>query len=186
MAMSGTLGFFLVPAVLPIFFEQGFWAQRFRIKNLIFGIATGTVFTLAYYREFFIRHSAELFSQAPVGEIDSAGSLIVQDNAVPWLYYPLSILDSQSGLIIGSLMLVGLLVSFTREKSLETKILLSAVVFPLLLFTIIAKKQPYYLMPALVPLSVMATYFSRAALISIGFGFVSFLSLYRDLQHRQS
>ena len=144
---------------------------------MVFGLLAAGCLSVAYYREFFIRHSAELFSQAPVGELDSAGSLIVQDNAIPWLYYPLSILDSQAGLIIGSLMLIGLFSSMIRKKSLDMKILLASVFVPLLLFTIIAKKQPYYLMPALVPLSVMAAYFSRLSVLSIGFGIFSWLSL---------
>lgn len=172
-----TLGFFLIPAILPIIIEKKFWMEKSRIINLGLGVATVLFLTFAYYREFFIRHSEELFSQAPVGEIDSAGSLVVQDNVVPLLYYPLSILDSQAGLLTGSLMLLGVIISVRREKNQNTKVLLCAVCIPILLFTIIAKKQPYYLMPALVPLSLLAAYFSRLTLISIGFGFITWLSL---------
>ena len=62
--------------------------------------------TIAYYREFFIRHSSELLSQAPVGEIDSAGTLLTSTNPIV-MYYLFSLLDSQAGWAIGLLMLMG-------------------------------------------------------------------------------
>ena len=172
-----TLGFFLIPAIIPIGCQREFWMDRSRILNLGMGLGAVLLLTIAYYREFFIRHSAELFSQAPVGEIDSAGVLVFQENTVPWLYYPLSLLDSQAGLVAGALMLFALFQAWTRRQDRNIQILLSSVVFPLLLFTIIAKKQPYYMMPALVPLSLLASYFSRASLVAVVFGMISWLSL---------
>lgn len=172
-----TLGFFLIPAMFPILLSREFWAARSRIKNVGLGLVTTILLTVAYYREFFIRHSAELFSQAPVGEIDSSGTLVVQENVLPWLYYPLNLLDSQAGYAIGALMLIGLIQSVMRRQDKNIQILLSSILFPLLLFTIIAKKQPYYLMPALVPLSLLAAYFSRLSQAAIGFGVIGWLAL---------
>ena len=57
--------------------------------------------TIAYYREFFIRHSSELLSQAPVGEIDSTGHFLTSVNPMPSLYYVLSLFDSQAGWGLG-------------------------------------------------------------------------------------
>lgn len=172
-----TLGFFLIPAILPIIWQKKFWASKSQKWNLLLGIGVTLLLTFAYYREFFFRHSGELLSQAPVGEIDSAGSLILQDNPIPWLYYPLSLLDIQAGIVIGSLMLLGAFYSWKRKASIEMQILQFSIVPALIFFTIVAKKQPYYLMPALVPLAIFASYFRRTSLLAIGFGVLSWLSL---------
>ena len=66
-----TVAFFLLPAVLPLLWRAGLSAW----KHCGMGLGAAVVVCGAYYREFFLRHSAELLSQAPVGEIDSAGVL---------------------------------------------------------------------------------------------------------------
>ena len=152
-----TVIFFLAPAVLPLLWG----ADRRALKNLALGLGCTVFCSAAYYREFFIRHTDELLSQAPVGEIDSAGTLTIGGGLLDALYYPLVLLDSQAGPIIGALMLWGGAVALRelwrdRGRARAVAVLLAAVVPATIFFTLIAKKQVYYTLPVLVPMAVLA------------------------------
>lgn len=158
-----TVGFFLGPAVLPLLAQ----ADRRAWRNTAWAAFTTLFCTLAYYREFFLRHTDELLGQAPVGEIDSAGVLHETGATFPAAYYPLALLDSQAGAVVGAVMLAGLgvaAVSWGRTLHREGRRaaadprapMLFAVVPALLLFTFIAKKQVFYTLPVLGPLAVLA------------------------------
>lgn len=154
-----TVGFFLVPAALPLL-----WRPEPRaLRNLAWGGGLALLLTVAWYREFFLRHSEELLSQAPVGEIDAAGALYTTGGPLPVLYYPLSLLDSQAGPVLGGLMLWGLgavgwrvarggLAGGQRAQA----VVLAGVLIPFLFFTLVAKKQVYYTLPALGLLAALA------------------------------
>ena len=156
-----TVGFFLLPALLP-------WLSRLRDPDgrrvaVSLGLATGTtlLLTAAYYREFLLRHADELLGQAPVGEIDAAGSVTAGGGP---LYYLLSLPDSQAGTVTGLALLVGLALfcaSVWRRRADAASLrpaltLLCATLVPLVFFSLLAKKQVYYTLPLLGPLAVMA------------------------------
>ena len=172
-----TVAFFLLPAVLPLLPRAG----RRGWKNLAFAAGLVLLLTGAYYREFFGRHTGELLGQAPVGEIDAAGQVTITGGVVPWLYYPLSLLDSQAGPVMGGLMLWGLGAA-AREAWVARRsgpggpqsVVLAAVLVPVLFFTFIAKKQVFYTLPVLGPLAALAAARGRAAWLAAAVGVWTF------------
>ena len=180
-----TVGFFLGPAILPLALR----ADRRAWKNIALGGLVTLLLTGAYYREFYLKHFGELVQQAPVGEIDAAGQVTVNGGVWPALYYPLNLIDSQAGGVIGLLMLAGLLIAvvgWTRElwqgglARLRTDPrgpLLAAVLPAALLFSIIAKKQVYYTLPILGPLAVLAATKKRWAWLGVAAGLHGVLSM---------
>ena len=150
-----TVGFYLVPWLLAVWMHAPFRLDRLAKKNFFYASALCFALTIAYYREFVLRHSAELLSQAPVGEIDSVGTLVLSDNPLPILYYLVSLLDTQAGFVIGCTMLVG--VGYSLRQSKMDNTLLWWVLLPgLVFFSMLAKKQVYYTFPILVPLAIVA------------------------------
>lgn len=170
-----TVGFFLVPAVLPLLWA----ADRRAWTNLAAGAGTALFLTAAYYREFFLRHTDELLGQAPVGEIDSAGHLLTTGAIVPGSYYLLGLVDSQAGPVLGGLMLWGLVLSVRaawprsggpKGPRQSHQVLLAAVLPAALFFTLVAKKQLFYTLPVLGPLALMAATRGRFALLGVAGG----------------
>lgn len=163
-----SVAFFLLPAVLPLLRGAG----RRGWANL--GLALLPVLLLdTYWYTYFVRSSAEeLLSQAPVGEIDSAGQ--VTSTPLPWslAYYPLALLDSQAGPVLGLVLLAGLWGPRTRERL----VLLATVATSALFFTIVAKKQVFYTLPLLVPLAALVSD-RRLALVGAAGGAWSFVAL---------
>lgn len=144
--------FFLVPAVAPLLWPL----QRRALLNAALGGAAALVLSAAYYREFFLRHTQEIFSQVSTGEIDAGGALSVGGG---WLYYPLVLLDSQAGPLIGALMVWGVAVAAVRcwrRPDDPAAVLLAATLPAVVFFTLIAKQQVYYTLPILGPLAVLA------------------------------
>lgn len=156
-----TVAFFLVPAVAPLLAGLLGPDRRWVGRNLL-GAGLVTLFcTAAFYREWLSRHTAELVGQAPVGEIDAAGTLTT---AAGPAYYPLTLLDSQAGSLAGAAFAVALVVGVVDlvgrlrrgDRWQAHAVLLSTVLVPTLFFTLVAKKQVFYTLPALVPLAVFA------------------------------
>lgn len=178
-----TVAFFLLPAVVP-FALAGLRRQPGRtVGTLVLGGLAAALFSAAYYREFFLRHSAELLSQAPVGEIDAVGHVTATEGPLALLYYPLALVDSQAGPVIGLLML-GALVAATASVGRRLRLddprapLLACAWVGLLFFTIVAKKQVFYTLPLLAPLAVLAARrFPRAAWLGVAAGLYSLLSV---------
>ncbi len=180
-----TVGFFLVPAVLPLLAG----ADRRALGNLALGGGLAALLTAAYYREFFLRHTSELLGQAPIGEIDAAGAVTVTGGLFPWLYYPLSLLDSQAGPVVGALMLWGVAAAartawsgwrragWQRGLATPQVVLLAAVLAPTTFFTLVAKKQVFYTLPALAPLAVLAATRGRAVWAGVAVGAWTFVAL---------
>jgi hypothetical protein len=168
-----TVAFFLLPAVIPLLVG----VNRRGWKNLAMASGIALTMTAAYYREFFIRHTSELLGQAPIGEIDAAGQVTITGGLVPWLYYPLSLVDSQAGLVIGGLMLWGG-VAVAREAWVGRRggawqpraVVLASALVPMLFFTFIAKKQVFYTLPVLGPLAVLAATRGRWAWLGVASG----------------
>ena len=163
-----TLIFFLGPAVIPIL-RIADWNQRSVRRNIALGFGSILLCTLAYYREFLIRHSQELLSQAPVGEIDSTGLIIETSNVAPYLYYVLSLFDSQAGFVIASVMIIGVAKAAVQSDSKDS-ILWWSMVPGVLFFTFVAKKQVYYTFPILVPLAILAGRVKGLSLVACLFG----------------
>ena len=180
-----TVGFFLVPAIVPLLWGL----DRKRLVSVAWGVGAGLLLTAAYYREFFLRHTGELLGQAPVGEIDSAGQVTATGGLFPPLYYLLGLVDSQAGLGPGFVMLVGFataLIGVGRAlrrdgsgalRSDPRVPVLAAVVPALVLFTFIAKKQLFYTLPVLGPLAVLAATHRRLSVVALVFGVASFAGL---------
>jgi len=164
-----SVGFFLVPAVVPLLWR----ADRRAWANLGLGLGLVLLLTGAYYREFFLRHSTELLSQAPVGEIDSAGALTEASGPLSLAYYPLVLLDSQAGPLLGALMLWGLIGRVRGPRA----VLLSSIAGGWVVFTFIAKKQVFYTLPILAPLAVLAASRGRWSAIGVIGGIWSFLAV---------
>ncbi len=169
-----TMLFYLGPAALYVLSQVDWRVSEYR-RTVGYSIVILLLCTVAYYREFIVRHSSELLSQAPVGEIDSAGELLLSDNPLPSFYYVLSLLDSQAGWGIGLCMLCGLGWSLWKRESVVDWILCCATLPGVLFFTWVAKKQVYYTFPILVPLSLLAGRFQRLSWLGIGGGMLLFL-----------
>ena len=169
--------FFLLPAIVPYLWR----ANRKQWKNTLLAGGCTFLLTIAYYREFFIRHRQELLSQAPVGEIDSAGQLYASSGIISWLYYPLSLVDSQAGPVLGGLMLFALAhtlkeswkVGFSRNVQMLMWAWVPAVGF----FTLVAKKQVFYTLPIIIPLAVWAGQYRRLSGVAVVGGLVGWLSI---------
>lgn len=173
-----TVAFFLGPALLPLLWAHG--RQPRARANLALAAGLTLFLTVAWYREFFLRHMDELTSQVGAGEIDSAGHLEETGGLFPPLYYLFTLLDTQAGPLLG-LALVGGLVLAVRKAGRSAAApewpLLAAAGLPLLLFTFIAKKQAYYTLPALGPLAVLAAARPRLAGLGLVGGLVAFATL---------
>jgi hypothetical protein len=164
-----SVAFFLVPAVLPLL-----WRAEARVwRNLGWGLLAAMALSGAYYREFFLRHTDELMGQAAVGEIDSAGALTDTTGALAAAYYPLVLLDSQAGPLLGALMLWGLFGRFRGPRA----VLISGVLGGVLIFTCISKNQVFYTLPILGPLAVLAATRGRWVAIGVVGGLWSFASV---------
>jgi len=161
--------FFLLPAILPIL--PGLTKRG--LKHMAQAGGLCLVVTAAYYREFFNRHSHEILSQATTGEIDSSGALTEVPALFEWAYYPLTLIDSQAGPILGVVMLLGLVGRLNRTRA----ILLASVIGGVGFFTLVSKNQVFYTLPILAPLAVLAATRNRLAWIGICGGLWAFLSV---------
>jgi hypothetical protein len=132
---------------------------------LLFALAL-LVVAAPWYLQWFDSQLQEISSQLAAGEIDSAGALTEQPDRVGprWLYYPLVILDSQAGPVLGAWMLLALLLCAARafrrgagplRRPGVDGMLLACVLGGLLLFTIVRKKQVFYTLPLILPLAVL-------------------------------
>jgi hypothetical protein len=111
----------------------------------------------AWYWGFFGNHLPELLEQLPIGEVDSTGRLTEHReplSVTSLLFYPASLVDGQAGLVpglLGLLAIAGWLATGGRTSRVPGTIVLWGMV----LFTIIQKKQVYYTIPMLGCLSVL-------------------------------
>ncbi len=119
-----------------------------------------------WYLQWLDSQVSEVVSQLAAGEIDSAGELTEQpDKLGPrWLYYPLVLLDSQAGPVLGAWMLVAccwVLIRGVRDRASPLRrpgtdgLLLASVGLGWLVFTAIQKKQVFYTLPLILPLAVL-------------------------------
>ena len=168
-----TVLFYLGPACLYVFTKVS-WTEREVRRSILYSLLLFFGCTVAYYREFFIRHSSELLSQAPVGEIDSTGTILTSVNPTPHLYYVLSLLDTQAGWGVGLLMIGGVFYAAHRRED-QDKLLLCATLPGVLFFTLVAKKQVYYTFPMLVPLAVLAGRFQKLSWLGLICGTVLYM-----------
>ena len=121
-----------------------------------------------FYAHFARYHVWEVWTQLG-GEVRASGD---ESQALPvwtWrglLYYPLSFLDAQMGLVPGVLTLAGVAAYLLRARSglpLDRRALLEVTAFGgLAIVTLISKKQPFYSVPLLMPVAVMAALGWRA------------------------
>ena len=168
--------FFLIPAIIPLIFP----IVKERIWNAVLGLMVAIFLSAAYYREFFIRNLDEITSQVGTGEIDSTGTLQKYDNPIEFLYYFVSILDTQVGLFIGGAALICLIRTLIQKRIRRDEwSLVFAIIGPILFFSCIAKKQIYYTLPILWPLLYFVPFYRRTsyAVIPLGllgiFGYVT-------------
>ncbi len=115
-----------------------------------------------FYAHFLRLHVWEVWTQLG-GEVNAAGA---DSQAMPpWtlrglLYYPLSFVDAQMGLVPAAITLGGTAAWLRWGRAgidVRRRRMLEATAFGgLLLLTLIAKKQPFYSVPLLMPLAVIA------------------------------
>jgi hypothetical protein len=163
-----TVAFFLLPALIPMLYG----ISRRGLKHMAQAGGITLLLIAAYYREFLMRHSHELLSQAGTGEIDSAGAMTEMPALFEWAYYPLTLIDSQAGPVLGIAMLLGLFGRMTKPRA----ILLASIVGGVGFFTLVSKNQVFYTLPILAPLAVLAATRPKWAWIGIVGGLASFLS----------
>jgi hypothetical protein len=164
--------FFLIPAIVPLLFPF----TKTKVQNLIWSVFVAVLLSAAYYREFFMRNLDELTSQVNTGEIDSTGILQQYENPVEFLYYILSIIDTQLGLVIGVTTLICLSLSlFQKRIRSDEWSLLCAIAFPIFFFTCIAKKQVYYTLPILWPLLYFVSFYRRTSSVIIPLGLLGLI-----------
>lgn len=176
-----SVAFFLLPAAAVVALAGLGRDPRGTALRLLAGLGVALLWSAAWYREFFLRHADELFTQAPVGEIDAAGHVSATEGPLALLYYPLALVDSQAGPVLGGVMLLGLLpaaVALLRRPRLDDPRLplLAVVLAAGGFFTFIAKKQVFYTLPLLVPLAVLAGGRRRLAWVGLAGGVWAFLS----------
>ena len=128
------------------------------------GWAAGTTLfvTAYYYARFLVLHLDEITSQLG-GEITAQGEESGAFGLLSLrglLYYPLAWVDGSLGLIPSLIVFGGLglwVARARREVDPELRTVLeSTLVFGGLLFTVVAKKQPYYAIPLIAPAAVCA------------------------------
>lgn len=164
-----TVAFFLLPALIPLLFG----ISRRGLIHLAQGLGITGLLTAAYYREFFLRHSHEILSQASTGEIDSTGALTEVPALLEWAYYPLTLIDSQAGLIMGGVFLIGLIGRWNKSRAILVASIIGGVGF----FTLVSKNQVFYTLPILAPLAAMAAARHRLAWLGVAGGIGSFLAV---------
>jgi hypothetical protein len=181
-----SVAFFLLPALIPVVMTA-FWTpdgRRARGLNLLGAAAVVVLVAGAYYREFLLRQLPEVLSQVAAGEIDSAGQHTETGAAFVWLWYPLAVLDTQAGLLLGGGMLVGLGASARaawrergRRDGLPRLVLLAAVLGAWFAFAVVVKKQVFYTLPVLPALAVLAATRPWLARLGVLGGLLGFLKL---------
>lgn len=178
-----TVAFFLLPPLLPVAAVALRREGPARCaKSLGLVMLAALFWSIAWYREFFLRHADEVLSQAPVGEIDAAGEITATEGPLALLYYPLALMDSQAGPLLGLCLTIATLGSayalLRRWRLDDPRLpLLVSALGALLLFTLIAKKQVFYTLPALVPLAVLLGANRRLAWLGLVGGLWSFLAV---------
>ncbi len=164
-----SVAFFLVPALIPLLLKAG---QRGWI-HLTQAAGITLILSGAFYKEFFERHSHEVLSQAGTGEIDSAGVLTETPAVLEWAYYPLSLLDSQAGPVLGLVMLIAIVGRYSQTRA----ILWASIAGGVAVFTFISKNQVFYTLPILAPLAAMCAAKPRLAMIGLVGGLWSFTAV---------
>jgi hypothetical protein len=143
-------------------------APRWRLpwKGLLALALVVLVLAGPWYLQWFQNQLQEVSSQLTAGEIDAAGDLTEQPAQLGprWLYYPLVLLDSQAGPVLGAWMLLGLGAALLRAWRKGTSLLrrpdvdgllVACILAGWLLFTAVQKKQVFYTLPLILPFSVL-------------------------------
>ncbi len=143
-------------------------APRWRLpwKGVLAAALVIIVLAGPWYLQWFDSQLQEVSSQLAAGEIDAAGDQTERpDQLGPrWLYYPLVLLDSQSGPVLGLWMLAALGAAVWRgirrgagplRRPGIDGLLVASVAAGWLLFTIVQKKQVFYTLPLILPLAVL-------------------------------
>ncbi|MFM7201127.1 MAG: ArnT family glycosyltransferase [Myxococcota bacterium] len=148
--------FVVLPALVELIStlrrESSWRSPRFRasVINACFSVLAALLVCGYFYAHFFRLYSEEILPQAVQGEILSTGEQSEFRPPLAWstlLFYPNSLLDSQVGFGLGLLLLPALL--WCVKSGGRLRLLWSWLLLPILLFTIIQKKQLYYTIPVL-------------------------------------
>ena len=141
---------------------------RWRVpwKGLLAFVLVLVVIAGPWYLQWLDTQLQEVSSQLTAGEIDAAGDLTERPAKLGprWLYYPLVLLDSQAGPVLGGWMLLALVAATLRSvrrgqgavrRPGTDGLLLACVLSGWLVFTFIQKKQVFYTLPLILPLAVL-------------------------------
>lgn len=136
------------------------WRPALKRWGIVLGI--GLLLCTYYYVLFFKNHVWEVLTQVE-GEKTGMGET---SDVLPFLsirnlfYYPLSFIDCQMGLVLGAATGAGVALYIARGRALleppSRRMLEVWILFGLGLFTVVAKKQPFYSIPLLAPIALVA------------------------------
>lgn len=162
--------FVVLPAGLELLIalSQERWSVRTRAlspraRQLLLHLGLAVLMSLVvcgyFYFNFFRLYTEEILPQAVAGEILSTGEQ--SEFRAPFalttlLFYPNTLLDGQVGFGLGLLMLPGLVMSLFRSDR-RLRLLWIWLLTPLMLFTIIQKKQLYYTIPILPAFALLSS-----------------------------
>ena len=136
---------------------RSWWADR--SPRPLLAVAVAALAASPFYLRFVRDHAGEVLSQLG-GEVTSAGA--ASQSLPAWTplglaYYPLSFVDDQMGLLLAVATLGGIVLHLrARRASPELRLVEAWGFGGLILITLVAKKQPFYSIPLLAPLAIMA------------------------------
>ena len=160
--------------VLPLFHQPcGYWRSN-DSGEMRFSFTVMFILTIAYYREFLLRHTSEIVTQITTGEIDLFGTAVSVDNPIPFVL-PLSLLDNIFA-FVGAVLVLGLHHRLALQAD-DGHAPVVEFVPQLVLFSLLSKQQSYYAIPALLPLVLLAGRDQRIALFGVAGGVLTWLSV---------
>ncbi len=171
---------FAVYLLPPLLFAGRGWLRDRSLRPLG-ALAVAALVAAPFYVRFARNHLGEITSQLG-GEVTSVGA---ESQSLPaWTplglgYYPLSFLEGQMGLVLGLATIAGIALHLAkRQPDPRLRLVEAWGLGGLLIVTLVAKKQPFYSIPLLAPLAVLAAMGWRAVpLRSLRIGIVAIVAL---------
>ena len=159
-------GFFIYAPSLLAWFRglSSAWSSGSRrsqiIGNGIWSLVALLVVAGYYHSFFFAIHSEEIFSQAAAGEIIETGEQTERRDPLKlltWLFYPLTLMDSQVGPVLALVLVPAVLVGVVLYlRSRPSQIVLAWLLGSLAFFSLVQKKQVFYTIPLLPAVALLA------------------------------
>ncbi|HCP44896.1 MAG TPA: hypothetical protein DIU15_02555, partial [Deltaproteobacteria bacterium] len=143
----GVLPFLIGPLLVSVARTR----TRQSLQGLLLVVVGASAVAGWWYLDFFARFAQELVPQLLSGEISAVGTHLEDrpPGLFQWLHYLVLWPDTQLGLLGGCAALAGLGWAIHSRKDPAVRDVLLWLVWGLLLFTLIPKRQPFYTLPLL-------------------------------------